>query len=242
MEKVFESERLIFKPFSELNDTQIKVVGDSWANPFNARYNAMKDPHGSAKETTTWSEPTEWNNYYRVVFLKDSEEIIGTCRFGQYHGSTTDDCWDFGFNVVLKHWFKGYGVEILSKIVEVAKTHNVKTIRGGADIENYGSYRAMIKNGFDYVGYDDDGDYEYILQVNQKQKTKEEIEKNWDNHINRTRNDFGETRFNNLQHINKQIYEMVSRIQNGEDESQLVKQYFNKLNLIEEFKFCWLMF
>ena len=238
IEKHFESKRLIFKPFKELNEEEKKVVGDSWANPFNARYNSMRDPYKSVEEMCGWDEPTEWGNWYRVAFLKNTSEIVGTCRFGKYHDSENFDIWDFGFNVVLKHWFNGYGAEMVAKIIGLAKDNGAKTMIGGADIENFGSYKAMVRNGFKFCGYDDDGDYRYTLDLtSDKVATKEEIERTWVEHLMRAEMDFGKEKFARLNDINLKIAEMVKRIQQGEDEGNLVKEYFNKLNEIEEFKF-----
>lgn len=241
--KIFESERLIFKPFSSLTEEQKVIIAKSWDNPFNARYNAMRDARGSVEELSKSAEPTfqDLNNfddcmYFRVAFDSKTNEIIGTCRFGKYYKSETNDCWDFGFNVLLKHWYKGYGAEVLGKIIELAKQEGIKSFVGGADIENYGSYKAMIKNGFEYAGYDEDGDYKYILDLNKPAKTQTEIDKTWANHLDMTKKDLGIDKFNCLEEINKKIAEMVSKIQAGENEDKLVKAYFEELNKIEEFK------
>lgn len=244
MAEIFESERLILKPFSMLTDEEKQIVGKSWSNPFNARYNAMRDAYGSVEELSKQAEPTFKNledyddcMYFRVAFLKSTGELVATCRFGKYHKSSTTDFWDFGFNVLLKHWFKGYGVEIANKIIEIAKSRGVNKINGGADIENYGSYKAMVKNGFEFVGYDDDGDYNYVLDLNKPTKTKEEIAKIWQEHLDRTKKDFGEDKFNRLTRVNEKIVEMVKRIQQGEDEDVLVQKYFEELNKVDPFKF-----
>ena len=49
---------------------------------------------------------------------------------------------------------------------------------------------------------------------------------------------FGKKRYNRLSKINLLIKEMVKRIQSGEDEEKLVKEYFEKCNKIEEFPMC----
>ena len=245
IKEIFESERLVFKPFSSLTEQEKEIVAKSWDNPFNARYNAMKDAKGSVEELSKTAEPTfqdlsDYNDcmYFRVAIDKATGEIIGTCRFGKYYRSETNECWDFGFNVLLKHWYNGYGVEIISKMIELAKNEGVKTFNGGADIENYGSYKAMIKNGFEYDGYDDDGDYRYILDLSKPAKTKAEIDKAWQSHLDMTKKDLGIDKFYRLEKINKKIAEMVKRIQAGENEDELVKFYFEELNEIEKFKFC----
>jgi len=95
----------------------------------------------------------------------------------------------------------------------------------------------MIKNGFDFVGYDEDGDYRYIADLSKPAKTKTEIDKTWANHLEMTKKDLGIDKFNRLEEINKKIAEMVKRIQSGENEDELVRVYFEELNGIEEFKF-----
>lgn len=241
--EIFETERLMFKPFRDLSEEQKKLIGKSWANPFNARYNSMRDPYGAVNDLASRPEPTftdleEYYDYmcYRVAFSKQTGEVVGTCRFGKYHASETLDVWDFGFNVLLNHWGKGYGVEILSAILEQSKKAGAKQMVGGADIENYGSYKAMVRNGFEFVGYDEYGDYAYLLDLQKAPRTKEQIDLEWQKHIERSKKDFGEDKFNRLELINSKIAEMVKRIQNGEDEDILVKEYFEKLNNIEKFK------
>lgn len=242
---ITETKRLVFKPFSALTTEEKKIVGDSWANPFNARYNAMRDPYGAVEELSQLSQPTFSNfedyydcMYFRVAFSKETGQIVATCRFGKYHASQNNDVWDFGFNVLLKDWFKGYGAEILNAISNAARCHGVKKINGGADIENYGSYKAMVRAGYEYQGYDEDGDYRYVLDLSKEMPNKEQIDQTWRNHIARTKKDLGEEKFRNLEYINSKIAEMVKKIQTGEDEKKLVAEYFAQLNDIEEFKFC----
>lgn len=83
----------------------------------------MRDARGSVEKLSKSAEPTfqDLSNYsdcmyFRVAFDKTTGEIIGTCRFGKYHRSGTNDCWDFGFNVVLSHF-----EAINKKITEMVK-------------------------------------------------------------------------------------------------------------------------
>lgn len=244
VEKEFERDRLVFKPFSTLTDDEKKIIVKSWENPFNARYNKTKDANESVEKISRLAQPTfkkleqyEDCMYFRAVFDKTTGELIGNCRFGKYYKSKTNECWDFGFNVLLKHWLKGYGTEIIGKIIDFARGEGVKTLNGGADIENYASYKAMINNGFEYMGYDEDGDYKYVLDLSKALKKKDDIYITWQEHLERTKTDLGEDKFNRLQNINKKIIEMVKRIQKGEDEDVLVNRYFEALNQIETFKF-----
>lgn len=240
-----ESERLIFDKFSDLSDEDKKVIGGSWANPFNARYNHMSAPYESVEELSNLNDPTFENleDYYnsmffRVVREKENGKIIGTCRFGKYHSADNNDVWDFGFNILLKYWGKGYGAEVLKKIVEIAREFGIKRIIGGADRENYASYKAMIKNGFKYDSVDNDGDYRYILDLESPVPSEGDCAMRWEEHLRRTKKDLGEDKFNRLEFINNRIKDLVIKLNScNADEESLIKKYYEELNDIEEFKF-----
>ena len=236
VEKVFESERLLFKPFSSLTSKEKGIIIQSWSNPFNARYNSTKDAKKSVLNISKLTEPTfkDLNNfydcmYYRAVFDKSTNQIIGTCRFGKYYRTSNNDCWDFGFNVLLKHWYKGYGTEILGKVVKIARQDGIKSFIGSADAENIGSYKAMIKNGFAYDGIDADGDFVYKLDLAKAENKKDNINQNWNDYIAKLKQKLGLQMFEKLENINIKIKEIVKQIQNGEDENQLANEYYKQL-------------
>ena len=89
----------------------------------------------------------------------------------------------------------------------------------------------MIKNGFEYNSKDEDGDYEYVLFLNQPQKTKTEIDDSWQNHVERTKKDLGVAEFNHLKETNGLIAKLVSKIQSGQNEDELIEQFIKKYNL-----------
>ena len=234
---IFENDRLVFKPFQQLTKDEKELIIKSWSNPFNARYNATKDARKSVENISNLQEPTfkDLNNYYdcmffRAVFDKKINKLVGTCRFGKFYKSKTIDCWDFGFNVLLKYWYKGYGVEILGNIVEIAKSEGAKTIVGSADAENFSSYKAMIKNKFIYSGLDGDGDFIYSLDLKSPNISDDEINKNWNRHLLMAKERLGAKKYCKLEQVNAKTFEMVKRIWAGEDEDLLVK-YYNELIL-----------
>lgn len=246
-----ETERLILKPFKSLTEEQKEELIKSWDNPFNARYNAEPDSRKSVEDIIARDEPTftligeSLESYYdtmffRVAYDKVTGELIGSCRFGKYPGSKTMDMWDFGFNVLVRHWSKSYGTEMVKKIIEIAKLEDAKYFRGGADNDNFASYHAMAMNGFKRCEKpDDDGDFEYILDLNAPKPTKEEMEQEWANHIKAyierpSENGlvFGQEKFDDLQVVSKLTKEMVEKIQSGGDEDALVEEYNNKVEEI----------
>jgi len=245
--KVIETERLFFKPFSALTKEEKKEIAKSWKNPFNARFNAINKPLTTAEEISTRKEPTfsligknfeafKDTNYFRAVFNKETKELIGVCRFGMYYELQQVNTWDFAlFNVFLKHWGNGYGVEILRGVCDFAKNEGVKYIYAGASNDNFSSYHAMIYSGLKYCRVDDDEDFEFRRDLTKEMPTKVDMEEEWQKHIRRYIRKFGKKRYNRLDEINKLIKEMVQRIHAGENEDELVKIYYEKCNKIEEF-------
>ena len=244
--KLFETERLIEKSFSELTDEEKQGIVRSFKNPFNARFNAIDNPYTTVEEISTRKEPTfsgigktldtfKDTNYFRAFFDKFSGELVGVSRFGVYYKKQKIDIWDFAmFNVLMKHWGRGYGVEMLKGICDFAITKGVKYIYAGADHDNFGSYHAMIKSGFKYSGTED-GDFEYRRDLSIPFPTEKQINEEWEKHIRRYIRKYGKKRFNRLMKINNLTKEMVNRIKNGENEDELIMKYYKICNELQEF-------
>ena len=247
IQEIITTKNFIYKPFSGLTENERRVIIDCWKNPFCARFNAIKNPSQSVDELASKPEPSFsvmgensecWfdTNYFRVVLDKNSKEVVGVCRFGMYFEKQNPNVWDFGlFNVVMNRWGEGLGVEILKDVCEMVKSQGIKYLYAGADNDNFGSYRAMIKNGFKYAGLDEDDDFEYRRDLTKPMPREEEIQEEWEKHKRRFIRRFGKKRYERLTKINDLTKEMIVRIKNGEDENKLVQEYYKICNAIEEF-------
>ena len=245
-EKTIKTKRLIDKPFSLLTQQQKEKIIQCWKNPFCARFNAINHPSKTIEDLSSRKEPTFSiveksresfidTNYFRAIFNKDTDELIGVCRFGMYYEKQRKDIWDFAlFNVLIEHWGKGYGVEMLSGVCNFAKTKGIKYLYAGANNDNFASYHAMIKSGFKYAGLSD-GDFEYKIDLTLAIPTKDETDQEWNKHIKRYIRKFGKKKYNRLMKINTLTKEMVKRIKNGENETKIIEEYYNICNKIEEF-------
>ena len=248
-EQTINTDRLIDKPFSLLTKEEKVIIVNCWKNPFCARFNAINNPRDTVEELSSRKEPTfslkdiskksldafNDTNYFRAVLNRNTGELIGVCRFGMYYEKQRKDVWDFAlFNIMMKYWGKGYGVEMLSAVCEFAKMKGVKYLYAGADNDNFGSYHAMIKSGFKYAGLED-GDFAFRRDLTKHMPTKEEIDEEWQKHIRRYIRKFGKRKFERLNKINELTKEMVDRIKRGEDETKLVEEYYKICNKIEEF-------
>ncbi|MBO5394536.1 MAG: GNAT family N-acetyltransferase [Clostridia bacterium] len=247
IEKVVETKSFIFKAFSLLSHEEKSEIVRCWKNPFCARFNAVNEPTSSVEEIASLPEPTfsiiarnleGWNdtNYFRAVFDKKTEEIIGVCRFGMCYEKQEKGIWEFGlFNVMMKQWGNGYGVKMLQEVCKLVKPEGIQYLYAGADNDNFGSYNAMIKSGFKYAGLDSDGDFSFRRDLTKPMPTNEEIDGEWQRHKRRYIRKFGKKRFDRLNKINNLIKEMLERIKAGENGDKLIEEYYYICNEIEEF-------
>ena len=218
---VIETDRLILRKFvydkngKKLSDNNRKEevlrFFKSWSNPQNYRYNEITWDIDDVNEMFDYKMPTDWGMYYMIAELKDTGEIVATCRFGQYYDDETNTVWDFGYNVFRgddkesysleeikkafsndglikdeKYWGKGYANEIINLIMKLAKNEGMKKLRSGADIDNFGSIKAMVKNGFTYSFIDEDGDpcMEYDLsKFGMEILKKKDIDTVWNEYL-----------------------------------------------------------
>lgn len=154
------TERLIIRP-----------VNPSDANAIFAIWNAKENRATIGGHEDTYEEVVELCNnktrtielgVVRAVTLKETGEIIGTCRFGNYG----KPYWDFGYNIKSSHWNQGYATEVLNGIIKFGKEeYGVKRFIGGALKENIASQRVMEKCGLKFCGLDSDGDPDYELLI-----------------------------------------------------------------------------
>lgn len=193
-----EKHELVLRRFEPKDIHRIFMA---WNNPQSYRYNAIDWDENCILDISKYSHPSEFGMYYMVLEDKTIGEIVGTCRFGDYNWTSDNtDIWGFGYCVFrgddkefysvedirktyeknglfkdTKFQNKGYGQKMLSMILEFAEKKGIKKIRDGADINNDGSLKVMIKNGFTHLmqedkegnptSVDEDFDYEFSLDL-----------------------------------------------------------------------------
>ena len=82
------------------------------------------------------------------------------------------------------YWGNGYITEVIATILEVARVNGIHKVVSGADIHNFGSFKAQIKCGMKYDCLDDDNDPEFVIDLDENTPlvfpSIEEIEAEWD--------------------------------------------------------------
>lgn len=104
------------------------------------------------------------------------------------------------------YWGNGYITEVIATIIEVAKQNDVKKVVSGADIHNFGSCKAQVKNGMKLVrdeegnvDFDEDGDPEFEIELDKNTPiqfpTKQQIDIEWARTLNELKNKLANKEF-----------------------------------------------
>ena len=128
-----------------MRDEDSQRIFDIWSHPDNARYmDAPKDLE-EVRETADWENghivtPKGTHCYFRVVTIKDSDEIVGTYRF-----NFKENKMHFGYNIAREYWNQGIATALLSFSIKLAKESGAESIVGYADKTNTASCHVLEK-------------------------------------------------------------------------------------------------
>lgn len=82
------------------------------------------------------------------VYLKDSNEFIGICSLTPDY-NTIDQGWEITYMLLPKFWHKGYGTDLVAKLIDISKDitdiHVLFAITGD---NNMASMKVLKKNNF----------------------------------------------------------------------------------------------
>ena len=153
---IIETERLILRPLT-LDDADTAFYG--WTgDPEVAKYVSWL-PHHSIDDTIEWLKEIEWkldsdgniisnDNYIWGFVLKETGELFGS------GGLIYEEDWQLyqiGYNIMEKHWNRGYTTEAMKAIFRFAVENlGIKKVAGGHAKDNLASARVIEKLGFVY--------------------------------------------------------------------------------------------
>lgn len=191
----------------------------AWNNPQSYRYNSIDWNESSVQNMVNYSWPNQWGMYFMVLQDEQTGNIVATCRFGTPDKNNKNE-WDFGYSTfrsddkqnytlddlrnVFKNgvtpdklcWGKGYCSIMLDAIIKIAQKEGVQRLISGADGQNWGSQKVMMKNGFSFYEIEDDGDVDFILELYDQngnplkivKPTKQQLEPVWNAHMQIVKN------------------------------------------------------
>ena len=174
---IIETERLVLRK-AKLTDAT-DLLENFWSQESQAKYMLWTPTttYEDAVERTQRTIEFQKKYFAFVICEKKSNKPIGLVGFNHLGDGVYDDC---GFGMGSQFVGKGYGSEILNKLVEVLfEKMGAKKIICSAFEENYASIRMQEKCGFKFVKKDSgirkrDG-LNYTLVVNEI--TREDYEK-----------------------------------------------------------------
>jgi ribosomal-protein-alanine N-acetyltransferase len=153
---IIETERLILRPLV-LSDAETAYNG--WTGDADVAEWVSWLPHHSLDDTIEWLKLIEWkpdkdggivrsDNYIWGFVLKETGELFGS------GGLIWEDDWKLyqvGYNIMKKHWRKGYATEAMKAILSFAASAlGIKRVLGGHAKANPASGRVLEKLGFVY--------------------------------------------------------------------------------------------
>ena len=138
------TERLILRPTREADGA---ACLDIWLDDEMGRYLA-DPPRALADErylnfAVGIEEDDGW--YPMVAIHRESGVFVGTCSV-----VPTEDgmCWDLGYCVHRDHWKKGYGSEMVKRLIEEGRHRGIRAFTAAVAQENAASCALCRKLGF----------------------------------------------------------------------------------------------
>ena len=148
--KNIETKRLKLRA---LTNDDTKSIFENWANDPEVTKYLTWNPHKSISETQAivdyWINEYKNDNCYRYgIERKEDGRLIGMIDVVGYHHNNPV----IGYCMGKKYWNLGYMTEALQAVVSELVSDGYNVIVVEAVKENIASNRAIIKNGFEFVG------------------------------------------------------------------------------------------
>ncbi len=148
MTKILETERLILQTWT-LEDAPrlFEICGDAEV----MKYLGTGEPYElieQANEFLRWAKDYQKENGFCrwAVFLKENQEIIGSCGFARPHG--TEEI-ELGYLLAKNFWGKGLATEAASACLRYGfERLKFSKIIAMTDLENVASQKVLEKIGF----------------------------------------------------------------------------------------------
>ncbi len=146
--KIIETDRLVLRDYIR---SDLSFVTNMWFDKENGKY--LSDPAEEYVDQTYVAaldgmEESPYG-YYFIVELKKSHEPVGSCCI--FTKSDADDSFDIGYCVLKAFWRQGFGSEIVSAIINVAKALGGKSVTAEVATDNVASNNLLNKKGFTVI-------------------------------------------------------------------------------------------
>lgn len=144
---ILETERLRLRPlvFEDFEEV-LEIYSDDVAGQFNCwtKIDSKKD-----SLLRIMQFHSQYNERQRIrwgITLKDTTEVIGDCAFVAFDFRA--DRAEIGFNLIRKHWNKGYMTEALTALLKWGFEMSINRIEAVVSPDNAASRAVLKKLGF----------------------------------------------------------------------------------------------
>lgn len=147
--KIFETERLILRPFQ---DTDLDAFYEYAKNP-NVGPNAGWEPHTSKEDSFVILSIFMENNEVWAIVHKEDNKLIGSVGLHKDPLRSADDVKMLGYVLAEEYWGRGLTTEASKTVINYAFEHlDIKLLSVHHYPFNHRSKRVIEKCGFQYEG------------------------------------------------------------------------------------------
>lgn len=91
----------------------------------------------------SWIQSLGSSDHEYIVRIEEIDEVIGECSL-----TKQGDNAEIGFMLLPKYWLLGYGTEVVTSLIEIARDMRLKELTATTDARNHAAIRLLKKCGF----------------------------------------------------------------------------------------------
>lgn len=91
----------------------------------------------------SWIQSLRPSDHEYIITIEETGEEIGECSLTQQSDSA-----EIGFMLLPKYWLKGYGTEVVTSLIEIARDMRLKELTATTDARNKAAIRLLEKCAF----------------------------------------------------------------------------------------------
>lgn len=91
----------------------------------------------------SWIQSLRLTDHEYIITIEETGEEIGECSLTKQGDSA-----EIGFMLLPKYWLQGYGTEVVTSLIEIARDMRLKELTATTDARNKAAIRLLEKTGF----------------------------------------------------------------------------------------------
>ena len=91
----------------------------------------------------SWIQSLRPSDHEYIITIEETGAEIGECSLTKQGDSA-----EIGFMLLPKYWLQGYGTEVVTSLVEIARDRRLNELTATTDARNKAAIRLLEKSGF----------------------------------------------------------------------------------------------